>query len=396
MLRATSDPIQRESTHSAPHAAVLGVVGFLTLVDLFATQALLPALAAHYRVSAAAIGFAVNATTIGMALASLVVALSARAFGRRSTISWCLANLALPTGLLAFAPDLAVFTGLRIVQGLFMATAFTLTIAYVPEHLGAHQAAGALAAYVTGIVASNLVGRLVAASAADILGLAASFCIFAGLNLVGAALVARSFGEMRKPAGAPVGMTSLFGEVRAALSVRSLQAAFAIGFLILFAFIGTFTYVNFVLVRPPVAISQMSLGLIYLVFVPSLVTTPLTGRFVKQFGPGVTATGALATASTGLPMLASSSLGSILAGMTLMAVGTFMAQAVATGYVATHAPGNRAVASGLYLASYYLGGLAGAFILGRVFDGLGWTACLEGIGLALAAAAFLAVSLRSK
>jgi YNFM family putative membrane transporter len=30
-----------------------------------------------------------------------------------------------------------------------------------------------------------------------------------------------------------------------------LRAAFGIGFCILFAFIGTFTYVNFVLVRPP-------------------------------------------------------------------------------------------------------------------------------------------------
>jgi YNFM family putative membrane transporter len=396
MLRATTDPILREPAQSAPHAVVLGVVGFLTLVDLFATQALLPALAAHYGVSASAMGVAVNATTIGMAVASLVVALSARAFGRRTTISWCLAILVLPTGLLAFAPSLAVFTGLRIAQGLFMATAFTLTIAYVSEQLDAQRTAGALAAYVTGIVASNLVGRLLAASVAAMLGLAGSFFVFAGLNLVGAALVARSFGEMRMSSGAPMAMASLVGEVHAALSVRSLRVAFAIGFLILFAFIGTFTYVNFVLVRPPVSISQMSLGLIYLVFAPSLVTTPLTGRFVKWFGPGVTATGALVAAAAGLPLLASSAVGSVLAGMTLMAVGTFMAQAVATGFVAARAPGNRAVASGLYLASYYLGGLAGAYVLGRIFDGLGWTSCLEGIGVALVAAALLAVGLRSK
>jgi len=33
----------------------------------------------------------------------------------------------------------------------------------------------------------------------------------------------------------------------------NLRASFAIGFCILFAFIGTFTYVNFVLVQPPPA-----------------------------------------------------------------------------------------------------------------------------------------------
>src|SRR5690554_7889048 len=37
------------------------------------------------------------------------------------------------------------------------------------------------------------------------------------------------------------------------------RSAFAIGFLILFAFIGVFTYVNFVLVRSPFSVAMMSL-----------------------------------------------------------------------------------------------------------------------------------------
>lgn len=384
----------RTVARSTPHAVVLGVVGFLTLVDLFAAQVLLPALAMRYGVSAAAAGIAVNATTFGMAAASLIVALKARAFGRRTTIGASLALLAVPTCLLAVAPDLMVFTGLRIVQGIFMATAFTLTMAYVSEQLSPQETAGALAAYVTGIVASNLVGRLIAASAADMLGLNASFFMFGALNLVGALLVAHSFGEMRMPTAEPVAMSGLIGEIREAVSTAPLRAAYAIGFLILFAFIGTFTYVNVVLVSPPVAISQMSLGLIYLVFAPSLLTTPLTGRLVARLGSGPVAAMSLLFASVGLPLLASGVLSITLAGMTMMAVGTFMAQAVATGFVAANAPGNRAVASGIYLASYYLGGLAGAYMLGRVFDGFGWTACLEGIGACLVMAAVLAAGLR--
>ena len=55
----------------------------------------------------------------------------------------------------------------------------------------------------------------------------------------------------------------------------SLRAAFAIGFCILFAFIGTFTYVNFVLVRAPYSVGPMGLGVVYLVFLPSVLTTPV-------------------------------------------------------------------------------------------------------------------------
>ena len=47
-----------------------------------------------------------------------------------------------------------------------------------------------------------------------------------------------------------------------------MRASFAIGFCILFAFIGTFTFVNFVLVQPPLGVGAMTLGFVYFVFVP--------------------------------------------------------------------------------------------------------------------------------
>ena len=64
-------------------SVVIGVIGFLTLVDLFATQAILPSLAKLYGAAPAAIGFAVNASTIGMAFSCLGVALISRHLNRR-------------------------------------------------------------------------------------------------------------------------------------------------------------------------------------------------------------------------------------------------------------------------------------------------------------------------
>ena len=75
--------------------------------------------------------------------------------------------------------------------------------------------------------------------------------------------------------------------------------------------------------------------------------------------------------------------------MILVAVGTFFAQATATGFVGRAAAIDRGAASGLYLASYFLGGLTGSAVLGVLFDRLGWTACVAGIGLSLALGALL-------
>ena len=167
-------------------------MAFFTVVDLFATQAILPMLAAAYGVAPSAVGMAVNACTLGMAVAGLATALFSRRIDRRYGVVASLVLLAVPTSLLALAPDLEVFTLLRVTQGLCMSTAFTLTLAWLGERstaggTGGGQA-GAFAAYITGNVASNLVGRLIAATVTDGFGLAGNFHLFAGLNLAGAAL----------------------------------------------------------------------------------------------------------------------------------------------------------------------------------------------------------------
>ena len=373
---------------------VIGLIAFLTVVDLFATQAILPSLARFYGVSPAAMGFAVNASTIGMAVAGLAVAFFSRRIDRRRGIVVALALLAIPTALLAVAPDLGTFTALRIAQGLCMSTAFALTLSYLGEQCSTADAAGAFAGYVTGNVVSNLVGRLMSAALVDHLGLAANFHVFAALNLAGAVLVWFYLGRTMSPAADGPGARSPFSIWAEHLRNPPLRAAFAIGFCILFAFIGTFTYVNFVLVRPPLALGMMALGFVYFVFLPSVVTTPLAGRAVQRFGTRPAFWGSLAVAGAGLPPLLAPTLAPVIAGMALVAIGTFFAQAIATGFVGRAATTDRGSASGIYLACYFFGGLAGTAVLGQLFDRFGWAACVAGIGAALAVAALLAIRLK--
>ena len=140
-----------------------------------------------------------------------------------------------------------------------------------------------------------------------------------------------------------------------------LRASFGIGFLILFAFIGTFTYVNFVLVREPLALSRMAVGFVYLVFLPSILTTPLAGRAVERFGTRPTLWGALALAGAGLPLLLLPHLVAVMAGLMLVGVGTFFAQATATGFVGRAATTDRQRAAFISLAISSAGSSAASF-----------------------------------
>ena len=375
---------------SARRSLLIAVIGFLTLVDLFATQAILPSLAASYGVKPAEIGLAANASTLGMAISGLLVGVFSASIERKRAIALSLMVLSLPTAALAFAPNLAVFAVLRVVQGLFMAAAFTLTLTHLAERCEV-RTAHALAAYVTGVVASNLIGRLTAAFVASVVGAEHSFLFFAILNLAGAALVGFA---LHRNSPEPMNRTGRFWNAWIQhLSDPPLRRTFAIGFLILFGFIGVFTYVGFVLMSPPHALSMTTLGLVFLVFLPSMITTPMAGSAVRKIGPGPSTAGSLVVALGGLALLLLPNLYEVVAGLTLVGVGTFFAQAVATGHVGRIAGGDKAAASGLYLSSYYCGGLAGAAVVGQLFDRLGWPAAVTGVFAALGLAALLGIKL---
>lgn len=372
-------------------STIIGIISFLTLIDLFGSQALLPRLVEAFGTDPGTMGVAVNASTFGMAASGLTVAWFADRIDRKRGIWVSLALLAIPTFLLGFVDTVGAFMALRVAQGVFMAAAFTLTMTYLSEQCDITAASGAMAAYITGNVASNLFGRLLAVSSADVAGLTGSFAFFALLNLIGAAIALVLVGprDEQKPirAGSPLQAWKIH------LAKPELRAAFALGFAILFVFVGVFTYVNLHLVNN-LAVPPAALGLVYLVFAPALFTTPLASGAVRRWGPRAVFLSAMAAALAGLALSLSTSLPIVLVGLAVIGAGTFFAQAAATGFVGRVAETNRAAANGLYLTFYYLGGLVGAFVLGSANDAWNWFGVAVIVAGVLIISAVLARNLR--
>lgn len=350
-------------------STIVAVISFLTLIDLFGSQALLPQLVTAFEADPGVMGFAVNASTFGMALSGLTVAWYADRIDRKQGIWISLALLSVPTFFLGVVDTVGMFLVLRILQGVFMAAAFTLTLTYLSEQCDVTAAGGAMAAYITGNVASNLFGRVLAVYAADNVGLSGSFWVFAALNLLGAFLALALIGprdtEPPKRAGSP------FEAWKMHMRHAALRAAFAMGFVILFVFVGVFTYVNFYLTGR-LGVDASKLGLVYLVFVPALFTTPLAASAVSRHGPRVVFKIAALVVICGLFLTFIPVLWPVLAGLAIIGAGTFFMQAAATGFVGRTATTDRAAANGLYLTFYYTGGLVGAFLLGQIHQLLGW------------------------
>jgi YNFM family putative membrane transporter len=66
----------------------------------------------------------------------------------------------------------------------------------------------------------------------------------------------------------------------------------------------------------------------------------------------------------------------IVAGLAVMSGCGFLAQAAATGFLASEAKQARSSAVGLYVTCYYVGGSLGAVVTGVAWSHAGWPGCV--------------------
>ncbi|MDF2766695.1 MAG: transporter, partial [Rhodospirillales bacterium] len=125
-----------------------------------------------------------------------------------------------------------------------------------------------------------------------------------------------------------------------------LTASFAIGFCILFAFIGTFT----LQLRARARADRLGSDepRLHLFRVPAVDLHHLAGagRAVQRMGARTSLWRGFGVAAAGLPLLIQPNLATVLIGLALVGIGTFLTQATATGFVSRAATGDRGSASG--------------------------------------------------
>jgi len=252
---------------------------------------------------------------------------------------------------------------------------FAVTVAYIAEEWPRAQAIAVTGIYTSAGSLGGFVGRLVPGIVTDHFGWRCAFLLLAVLTFalaVGVAILLPTERHFVRSAG-------FFSSVRQMLRhLRSPQlvATYAVGFGVLFTFIATFTYVNFHLAAPPFNLSTTMLGSIFVVYLAGAAATPLAGRVVGRFGRRRLVLAAIAVWIGGLLLTLVPSLTAIIAGLTIIAVCGFLCQTISTSYVATTAKEGHSSAIGLYVSCYYVGGSAGGFLPGLIWNRGGWPGCI--------------------
>jgi YNFM family putative membrane transporter len=370
-----------------PQAVVaVCLCGVFAFLNLYVTQPMLPMFERTFGASKSAAGLTVSAATLGVALSATVFGAMAERLSRKRVIVLSILALAVPTLLAATSPGLHALIFWRFLQGLVMPGIFAITITYVGEEWPREAIALVMSIYVSGTALGGFTGRLIGGLTAERLNWHWSFVFLGGLTLIGAGVIWRWLPTETRPLhGHAGGVAEQLRPMLAHLRNPRLLATFGAGFGMLFAMVGTFTYVTFYLADPPFGLSTEQLSWLFAIYLVGLLVTPLGGYMVTRIGMregiacaiGLCFVGDLLTLSHSLWVV-------VFGGLGLVCTGVFIAQSTASSFLRVAAPeGARASAAGLYLTFYYLGGTAGGVVPGYVWSLGKWPACVALIAVLL-------------
>lgn len=349
--------------------------GFCAFLGLYATQPLLPMLETLFHTSKAAVGLTLTSSTLGVAIAAPLVGSVADRLGRKRVIVFSASLLALVTLLNATATSLPALVFWRFLQGLFTPGVFAVTVAYVQEEWAGGGVGRAMATYVTGTVIGGFTGRMTTGLIVSRWPWSWAFVAIGLMGLASAFLLQVWLPTERRFTGRVQGESPWRGAL-AHLRNPRLQATFAVGFGVLFSLIACFSYVTFHLAGAPFHLSPVAMGLLFVTYLVGAVITPSAGRIIDHYGHRTAMVLAMGTGIAGMLLTLIPNLWAVVAGLALSCTGVFVAQAATTSYIGVAARQNKALAVGIYVTFYYIGGSFGGELPGYLWRFGGWPACV--------------------
>ncbi|MCF7529764.1 MFS transporter [Neisseria lisongii] len=351
------------------------LVGMSAFIQVYSVQAVLPLLMAELHAGEVQAGLAVGATVLGVALMSPFMGMLSDAFGRKWLIVGSVLYLALPTALLALAPNIEILTLFRLLQGLAVPGITVVLIAYIGEEFKKHEVVQLMTLYVSGTVFGGFSGRFMLGHLTEWLGWRSAFLVMAALSAACAVFVWKQLPKSQNFVAKPHIQTAL-ATLKSHLHNRVVLAAGALGGCVLFSLVGCFTYINLHLAQPPYALGSSALANIFTVYLIGMVITPLSAKLIRSFGSRITIFIAVGLSMAGVLLAYAQPLWLIVVGLTMMSSGVFITQAATINYIAEHVKEGRSLASGLYYMAYYSGGTIGAWLCGLAYAAGQWTAVI--------------------
>lgn len=351
---------------------VLSVSSFLVFANLYVVQPLLSLFVERYGVSLNVANGIFAAASLGMSLCLIPWALVADRYGRRLVMLLSLGLSALFSFLLVFSDSITAWIVLRFLQGIALAGLPAVAIAYISEEFEADAVIPAVGIYIAANSIGGISGRILGGLLAEMFGLNAPMIVTALFTLGGALLTYFCLPKERHFTPQSLAFKTILANLCGHIKNPLLWRTFLISGICFGMFVNMFSVIGLRLQQAPWLLSTLQVSLLFLCYLSGTFAASMAGRFSRRFSAPRGMFFGWLLLMCGMLLLISQSLLILIAGLLLCSIGFFFTHALASAWVGKNATHARALASALYLSSYYLGASIGGNYLLTVWQQLGW------------------------
>lgn len=375
--------------------AALFAAAFSTFALLYCVQPLLPELSRVFHVSPTESSLALSIPTAGLGIGLLIGGSLSEISGRKSVMCWSLVASAALTITAAVAPNWLLFLVARALAGFALSGLPAVAMAYVSEEFHPRASGLAMGLYIGGTGIGGMTGRLIAGFITDAFSWRWALGGIGGLALCLSVLFVALLPASRHFIAHEPSAPELLGTAKSHLRDGGLIRLFVMGFVLMGSNVSLFNYIAFRLVDPPYRLSQSAVGLIYLVYIFGVASSPWAGHLAGKRGSRAVLWVMVAIMLGGVIVTLARPLWIVLAGFSIISFGFFGAHTVASAWIGRRAGTGKALAASLYLFFYYAGASILGTATGKAWTSEGWFGVAAAIILVLAIGSVISVRMRN-
>lgn len=344
----------------------------LTFCSLYAAQPIQPVFQQEFELTGLQ---AILFTTLMMAplgVAPLFYGILLEAYPARSLLRGAVLLLAFLEILFACTTSYVLLLAIRGVQGLLIPAILTSLMSYISYTSPTEKVQHNIAMYIGSTIMGGFLGRFLSGLSTDLFGWR-FFFFFIGVCLLVCFVL---LGGLKKDIKMSYVRLKTVDLLRL-LGQPQFRYLYCCIFCLFFAFAALMNFLPFELRRMEVSLGQTGVGLLYLGYISGVVICMNNARILAFVGNEMRAVSAgIMIFAAGTLVFMAEQYQVMFLGMFVFCTGFFLTHSVLSGLVNKLAEANKALANGMYISFYYLGGTVGSFLPGIVFEHFGWHAFL--------------------
>ncbi len=377
------DRILRSSSQYRAILIALFLAGFASFSALHCVQPMMPVFAQYFQVSPTVSSYPLSIATFTLAFSLLFSGFVSDRIGRKRMMSSALLVLALLLILGAVFAHWTLFLASRLGVGIAVSGVAAVAMTYIVEEIHPPDMGHAMGLYIAGTAIGGMSGRLIAGVMVDFLPWTVAMVTIGLINLLIAWGFDRLLPESQHFQVQRIGMVRIRAAYCYALRQPKLILLFLIGFILMGSLVTVFNYLSYHLLDVPFHLTQTWVGLISITYLAGIYSSPKAAQWGARYGCGCVLPAMLALMLFGLFLLLSDIFAVVCIGLVMFTFGFFAAHSLSSSWVAVEALQYRAVASSIYLFSYYIGSSVLGSSAGLLWESWGWWGICAAVAVVL-------------